>query len=392
MPVGCDILLLKDTFMQTNFELKKHNTVKIFSALKAHAALSRKELATLTGLSWGSVSAITAELLQRGLAIAEKEASAGGRPADRLALNGSRFLQLGVDVNSVGLTFVVVNLRGETVHAEFVPLISREKDALLSLLFQKTDDVIRKFPGVTGINISMQGKINRKTGISLRTNFFHDWKNVPLVELFKKRFALPTALYHDPDCLLAYHLRTDPRLTGKKDGFVVRIDDGIGMARLIDGKLYETGDDASFELGHVISVPGGNPCPCGKRGCLETYASIRGMKESFERAAINKTEIGFLTLLKNNDARIAAVVHTATAHLGVALANLFTLAAPEFILLDGAMFSYAPHCFAEIAQKTESSLCDECCLLLASYKKEAPAIGACLLTIEKITEEILFDA
>ena len=376
--------------MQTNFELKKHNTVKIFSALKGCASLSRKELSTLTGLSWGSVSAITAELLQRGIAVAEKEASAGGRPAEKLALNGERFLQLGVDVNSVGLNFVVVNLRGETVHAEFAPLDSREKDALLSALFKKTEGIVKAFPYVTGINISMQGKINRKTGVSLRTNFFKDWKNVPLVELFENRFSLPTALYHDPDCLLAYHLRNDPRLAGKNDGFAVRVDDGIGMARLIGGKLYETGDDTSFELGHIVSVRGGNPCPCGKRGCLETYASIRGMKDSFERTATDGQNGDFLTLLKNEDERINAVLHTATDHLGVALANLFTLSAPEFILLDGALFSYAPYCFAEIAEKTENSLCDECSLLLAAYKKEAPAIGACLLTIEKITEEILF--
>ena len=123
--------------MHANFELKKLNTLKFFDVMRKYDSLSRKEIAEKTSLSWGSISTISAELLQRGDLIAEKEASAGGRPADKLALNPARFLQLGIDVNSIGLHFVVVNLRGKTVFSEFLPIESREKDDLLNALFEK---------------------------------------------------------------------------------------------------------------------------------------------------------------------------------------------------------------------------------------------------------------
>ena len=374
--------------MHTNFELKKHNTLKIFQALCSKDSASRKELAEATELSWGSVSAITSDLLARGVIDAEKNESAGGRPADKLALSATRYLQLGIDVNSVGLSFAVVNLRGEAVYFEEMPIVSRAKDHLLAILFEKTGEILLKTQNVIGINLSMQGKINRKTGVSVRTNFFTDWKDVPLVRMFETKFQLPTKLYHDPDCLLYYHLRHDPRLSGANSGYVVRLDDGIGLARLIQGTLFETGDDTSLELGHTISAPDGRLCPCGKRGCLETYASLRGMREIYaERVGANED---FAEKLAVQDGTTVEILKEATDRLGVSIANLFTLSSPEFILLDGVLLSIAPYCFDEIKKNTEKRLNDSCNLLLAQYKREAPAVGACLLTTEKNAEEILF--
>ncbi len=375
--------------MHANFEIKKRNTLKVFNALRKKGSLSRKEIASITSLSWGSVSAITSDLLSRGVLIVENIFSEGGRPAEKLTLNPSRFLQLGIDVNSIGLRFVVVSLGGSVIYSDFLPIISNEKDDLLRALENKTQEILTLYPAVCGISVSMQGKINRKTGVSLRTNFFKDWKEVPLVEFFNTRFSLPTKLYHDPDCLMAYHLFTDRRLENASDGFVVRVDDGIGMARLIDGKIYQIGDDTSFELGHTIAVPNGKFCPCGKKGCLERYSSLRGIKDAYLESK-GKSAENFFSLLKSRDKSVEEFVRTANEHLGIALANLFTLSCPEFIMLDGLYFVQAPYAFELIKCNTDSVLNGNSNLLLALYKAEAPAIGACLLTIEEIAEKVLF--
>lgn len=374
--------------MQTNFELKKHNTTKIFRALQERERISRKDLAKITGLSWGSVSAITGELLVKGVIVAEKEASAGGRPAETLSLHPSRFLQLGIDINSVGLTFVVVNMQGKAVYSQTLPLQKHTKDSVLFLLFTHTEKILSRYKEVIGISLSMQGKINRKTGVSIRSNF-SDWQNEPLVELFEKRFSLPTALYHDPDCLLYYHLFNDGRLRDKKDGFVVRLDNGIGMARLLHGKLYNAGEVGSYEFGHIIAVPNGRVCAYGKRGCLEAYSSLRGMREIYAERGGNGEE--FAQKLQENDPLALQILQEGTAHLGIALANLFTLSAPEFVLLDGVLLSLAPSCFAKIQENAQEHAVEPLQLLCANYKKEAPAIGACLITLENNTEKILFD-
>lgn len=375
--------------MQTNFEMKKSNTLKVFNTLKKTEYSSRKDLCRVTGLSWGSVSSITNELLDKHILIAAKKPSSGGRPAEVLTLNPSFCFLLGIDINSVGLNFTLINLQCKTVLSENVSIESSDKNELLSLLFNETKKILSQSKNVIAINLSMQGKINRDSGVSIRTNFFKNWNNVPLVDLFKNKFSIPTYLYHDPDCLLYYHMLHDSRLSDKKNGFVIRLDNGIGMARLLNGSLHNADATTSYEFGHIIAVPNGKPCLCGKKGCLETYASLRGMKQVYAENG-GKSDL-FLFKLKENEILAKNILKNAINLLGVSIANLFTLSSPEFILLYGAMLDISEDFFSDIKQVVKSnSNCGN--LLLAKYEREAPAIGACLITLEKITENILFES
>lgn len=373
--------------MQTNFQLKKHNTLKIFRALLSRERISRKEIASITQLSWGSVSAITNELIDKNLVIVEKDSSAGGRPAELLTLNPYRFLRLGIDINSVGLTFVIVNLQGKAIYSHTIPMPSREKDDILACLFTETETLLKSWREVMDISLSMQGKINRKAGISVRANFSVNWTDVPLVSLFESRFHLPTYLYHDPDCLLYYHYHNDGRIQNKQDGFAIRLDNGIGMARLLQGKLYFTAEDGAYEFGQIVAIPNGISTEYGKNGCLEAYASIRGMREIYAKYSHDD----FIEQLNKNNERALEVFNHATEILGVSIANLFTLSSPQFILLDGVLLSLAPNCFSKIQSSVENFALEPCNLLCANYKKEAPAVGACLITLENNTENLLFD-
>ena len=376
--------------MQTNFEIKKSNTLKFFRTLRQHASLSRKELESLTGLSWGSISTISSELLQKNLIVAEKEVATTGRPPERLAVNPSVCLSLGIDINSVGLSLNVVNIAGHSIHTRFVPLPDAEKDSLLATLKEEVQKILSQFSAVIGINLSMQGKLNRKTGVSIRTNFFEAWKDVPLVKIFEEEFGLPTVLYHDPEALLTFHLRHDHRLKDADNCIVIRVDDGIGMAQLFNGVLYETGDDASCELGHIISVPDGVPCACGKRGCLEAYSSLRGMKAAYANSCKEHAS-DFIFQLEAQEPNAKDVMNRACKYLGIAIANLFTLSDPDYILLDGVVPAQIPSYYDLVLSYARSYLNTDCKLLKANYRRDAAAIGACLLTIEKRLEEIIFD-
>ena len=101
--------------MGQNFELKKANILEVFRALQKNRALSRREIEEITGLSWGSVSQICASLIKQGIITAEKETPLAGRPPERLAMCLTKNLSLGIDINSVGLSFNVVNLAGVSV-------------------------------------------------------------------------------------------------------------------------------------------------------------------------------------------------------------------------------------------------------------------------------------
>ena len=378
--------------VQTNYEMKKNNTLKVFKALKEKGALSRREIESVTGLSWGTVSAVTNELLSRGFVAAQKESSGTGRPPSVLTLSETEYLLLGIDVNSVGICFNVVNLGGKTVYSEFFPVVSRKKDDVLALLEERTEKILKTYGKILSVNLSMQGKINRNQGVSERTNFFKDWKNVPLVDFFKKRFSLTAYLYHDPECLLTFHINEDSRIKDLKNGLVVRIDDGIGMAQTIENTLYETEAGSACELGHTVVVPNGEPCVCGKKGCLEAYSSLRGMKRSYlKRVGEEFNGEDIIGLLKTDNENIRDIREKATSYLGMAIANLFTLFSPSFILIDGIAADKIDGFYDEIKCKTKEFLhTEECPLFKALHKRDAAAIGACLLTIEKRLEDFVF--
>ena len=368
--------------------MKIENTLKVFRALRRQGELSRKDLEDCTGLSWGSISHISAELIQRGILIARKSAVTTGRPPETLVINPQVALSLGIDVNNVGLSFNVVNLAGNSVYSRFFPLEDNKKDYLLALLTEETAEIVSSFR-ILGISLAMQGKIDRQAGVSLRTNFFEGWKNIPLVSLFENRFGIPTRLYHDPEALLAFHLATDPRLKNALNGIVIRVDDGIGMAQLIAGEPYETATDAACELGHTISVPGGRVCPCGKKGCLEMYSSLRGMKHPSVFPDGITTE-AFFSLFAAGDPLANRVMDEACDRMGLAISNLFTLYNPAFVLLDGIVTAQCPAFFDRVHAAAVSYSNGECNLLKSNYRKDAAAIGACLLTIDANLENYLF--
>lgn len=369
-------------------DAKKYNYLRIFQIVQKSGPISRKDIEKITGLSWGSVYAICDELLKRGLFSSYKDSSINGRPPEMLIIHPEHKLSLGIDINSIGLSFNLIDLAGKTVFSAFLSTPDKKRESLLRLLEKQTTEILRQFPDTIAINLSMQGKIDKKTGVSIRTNFFEDWKNVPLVDFFTEQFHLPTMLYHDPDCLLTYHLHTDERLKGYQNGAIVRVDDGIGFAQLTGGRLYEPDENEACELGHTIVVPNGKSCLCGKQGCLESYSSLRGMKQQF---SINGNTEDFSLAVKRGDKRAIEIYNQAAFCFGISLSNLFALSVPSFILLDGLAFSIFPDFFEKIKAETERIYGAPCNLLPAIHQKEAPAIGASILTIEKQIENILFE-
>ena len=376
--------------MGRNFELKKSNTLEIFHALQKNLCLSRKELEALTGLSWGSVSMICNDLLQKGILVAEKEVSIAGRPPERLSISTENKLTLGIDINSMGLCFNIVNLAGMTVFSEFAVPESRDREQLLAQLEHKTRAILADYPKILSINLSMQGTLDRNAGISLYTNFFKDWTNVPLVKFFEEKFSVPTYLYHDPECLLTYHLANDPRLYGKKNGIVIRIDDGIGMALLTNGVLYEPTGNTACELGHTIVVPDGAVCSCGKRGCLEAYGSLRGIKNLCGKDPEFPTE-DLIAALNVRDSKTDDIIAQASNFLGLSIANLFTLFNPDFIVLDGNLVARVPDFYERIQKSVQNFYKGTFHLLRANFRNDAAAIGAAMLTNNKQLENILFE-
>lgn len=98
----------------------------------------------------------------------------------------------------------------------------------------------------------------------------------------------------------------------------------------------------------------------------------------------------FIALALAGEREAAEILQQAGVYLGLTVANLFTLYDPEFILIDGKAIVRLPEFFAAIEQNAKNFSDVEFNLLQAVYRKDAAAIGAAMLTIDKQLENILF--
>jgi predicted NBD/HSP70 family sugar kinase len=125
------------------------------------------------------------------------------------------------------------------------------------------------------------------------------------------------------------------------DCVLVRVDDGIGMAVAQDGRIMD--DTEKLELGHTVAVRDGLACACGRRGCLEAYASLRGMA--------GRAGVGTDALFADSE-RYASVWNDAADHLVQALYNMCVLFRPQRLILTGRAFE-----MPTFAARVQSFLC-----------------------------------
>jgi glucokinase len=177
------------------------------------------------------------------------------------------------------------------------------------------------------------------------------WRGIiPLVEMFQKFYTVPVALTNDANAAAI-----GEGVFGSARNFrhfiVITLGTGVGSGIVVNGELLYGHDGFAGEIGHTIVDPNGRECGCGRRGCLETYASAGGIKRTvFELLAtkntpsvLRSTSFDTLTAKQIADAARAgdAIAREAFEHtgkiLGLKLADAVAHLSPEAIILFGGL-------------------------------------------------------
>ena len=161
---------------------------------------------------------------------------------------------------------------------------------------------------------------------------------------------------------------------------------GIRAAVFMGGKLLEPKRYAGFEIGHMVIVKDGLQCNCGKKGCFETYASMRALKRNIaEVLGIDNDFTGrYLNekLLDFNNEKIEKVIDDYLDYLKVGLCNIIDIFEPEVISLGGSFAYYEDNpIFKKLLEKLKepnSTYNQESSpkIRVAKFKNDAGIIGA----------------
>ncbi|MBT0667966.1 ROK family transcriptional regulator [Novosphingobium profundi] len=316
----------------------------VINSVRRAGTISRVELVETTGLSAGSISNITRELVDHGILQEVREATEGrGRPRMALSINAQAATLAGMLLRPNGVVDVqITNLLGEALHTEHYPLASAlEGEALADALA----DCLRRAVAATNWNlarpcaagIGMFGTVASAAGILhwLPPGRPHP---VPLQAMLESRLAIPVFIDNDANLIARSECwRVPEEAIGKRH--FIQIGLGIGLSNTWEGTIQNGGRGINPEFGHVkSSIAAGLDCPCGGTGCLCLVASLWGIV-SRDADSVHEPVTGHADILgrfealaaraRKGDGAATALFEQAGTALGLALANMANISNPD---------------------------------------------------------------
>ena len=186
------------------------------------------------------------------------------------------------------------------------------------------------------------------------------WKGiVPLAKLMSDSMKSHCALTNDAKAA-ALGEQQFGAAKGMKDFLVITLGTGLGSGIIANGSLIYGHDGFAGELGHVIVVPGGRLCGCGRHGCLETYVSATGLVRTYRELnpeASPEMDARAIAELAQAGDVIAIEAYRRTGEmLGFSLANSVAYTSPEAIFLFGGLIRAGELLFKPTREAFEKNL------------------------------------
>lgn len=256
---------------------------------------------------------------------------------------------VGVDIRDVKTTYAIVDIRGEIIAQDhFKTMDYMDINDFVTALSEKIILLMEENGGyemVRSVGISAPSG-NFQTGcIENAANM--PWKGVvPLAAMLRDRLGLAVALANDAH-ITALGEKAYGSAHGMKDFIVVSISHGgLGSCIFNNGNPHLGVNGFAGEIGHTCVEVGGRECGCGRKGCLETYVSDKGLVQTAEELI---AESGQTLMSELEDLNVSTIIDCCDKGdrvaieafrrignmLGIGLANYASILNPEAIILTG---------------------------------------------------------
>lgn len=186
------------------------------------------------------------------------------------------------------------------------------------------------------------------------------WKGVtPFASWMAEATGVPCLLTNDANAATLGEMLFGAA-KGMSDFLFITLGTGLGSGIVVGGELVYGHDGTAGEIGHVIVEPEGRPCGCGRRGCLEQYASATGFVLTYRE--LNPDAAPDITSREVSEraqageqAALEAFEQTARI-LGLTLANSVAYTQPEAIFLFGGLAAAGDLLFEPVRTHFEANL------------------------------------
>lgn len=310
----------------TTAELKRLNRRNIFKLIYTEQQISKQDIAAKLQLSMPPVTQSLKELEQ--MQLIEKnglfESSGGRKPQIISCIRKSR-VAFGVEVLKNQVRIVPIDMYGSIL-----------KESRLELFYSNTAEYYRQLgefvntfilsmrvapKRVLGVGIAVQGLVS-PDGQSITYSKLLGCTGARL-EDFCRYIAYPCRLIHDSEAAAFAELWFSKNI---KDAIYLSLSKNLGGAVVINSALHKGYGIGSGLIEHMVLEPGGRPCYCGKKGCLEAYCSADAL------VGDDKNLDSFFAALRSGRPEQTARWNQYLDYLSTAINNLHMLIDCEVIL------------------------------------------------------------
>lgn len=313
---------------------------------------------------------------------------------------------IGIDLGGTTTKFAFLDMDGNILSQWRIPtdisddgshIVSNINKSILARMAKEdftADDFL-------GIGMGTPGSVNRETG-EVAGAFNLNWKKAqPVRQQIQEAVGLPFFLENDANSAALGEFWQGAGSDANNVVFVT-LGTGVGGGVIADGHLIHGVNGGGGEIGHITVKPNGFLCTCGKRGCLERYASATGivnvaleMADQFDGTSQLKEQIEsgqnissktVFFLADHGDILANQVVNEVCKYLGLALSHVGNTLNPENIIIGGGVSNagntllhsttkyFQDNAFPAVRNSTK--------LKLAQLGNDAGVIGAASLALQ----------
>ena len=264
-------------------------------------------------------------------------------------------IAIGIDIGGTSIKGAAITDKGEVLDVFALDVVKEDSQEetiskLITVINEYNERHNYNKDNVLGIGVGIPGSININEGVVCFSNNLR-WYDLPIVKLIEEGTGLPVRITNDANAATLGEAKFG---AGRacKDIVMLTLGTGVGGGVVVDGKLVEGNQGKGTELGHTTLILDGLPCTCGRRGCLEQYASATALiRETKKAMDDNENSIMWdfakeygkvngrvaFEAMRKGDQIARDVVDYYVKCLGEGILNYANIFRPEAIVLSGGI-------------------------------------------------------
>ena len=274
---------------------------------------------------------------------------------------------IGIDIGGTYIKGGIIKYDGTLVASDKMPTYAENGvNDLVEIISRLVDSLIKqtgiKRKEIIGVGMGSAGAVDRARGeVCFAANL--GIQKVPLAAMVEEKTGFRVKIANDANCACVGEWKFGG---GKEysDIILVTLGTGVGGGIIIGNQLFEGNCGAGGEIGHMLLYKGGRQCSCGRKGCLEAYASAKALveialeemkKDKFTKLWNVLDESKMITPqvifeMAKTDKLAKKIINDYIQNLGEGLVDLCNIFRPQAIIIGGGMSAQGENLIAPLRQ------------------------------------------